>query len=125
MKSPKTRADNTLTESQFLTMLRSALRNRSRFWTPIQNTKQKARRKYTGDNKRQKWEYQCAICKEWHNDKNIQVDHIQEVGTLSSVNDLPQFVENLFCDSSNLQVLCTKCHNKKTQDYRKSKKGED
>ena len=114
--TPKTRNAGTMTESAFWSFIRSALRQKSRWWKPISQAKLAAKRKYKGPNKRQKFEYQCNVCKDWYPDKEINVDHIIPAGTLRCANDLPGFVERLFCEVDNLQVLCQGCHNKKTQD---------
>ena len=111
----KTRASNTMTEAAFWSYIRSALRNKSRYWPPIKQVKQASRRPYKGENKRQKFEYQCNLCKEWYAEKHINVDHIVGAGALNCYNDLPGFVERLFCEADNLQVLCESCHNQKTQ----------
>ena len=116
VKKDKPRNSGTMTESAFWSFIRSALRQKSRWWKPIAECKAKAKRKYSGPNKRQKFEYQCNQCKGWFSDKNINVDHIIPAGTLTNANDLPGFVERLFCEVDNLQVLCTSCHNKKTKD---------
>jgi 5-methylcytosine-specific restriction endonuclease McrA len=112
---PKTRGAGTLTESAFWSMIRSALRQKSRWWKPIQLCKQKARRNYKGSNKRQKYEYKCAICEGWFPDKNIEVDHINPAGSLKCGDDLKGFVERLFCEIDNLRVLCKPCHIKITK----------
>lgn len=114
-KVARTRAAGTLTESAFWSMIRSVLRNKSRFWEPIKVCKMNARRKYTGSRKQQKWEYQCNQCKQWFPDKEINVDHIRPAGQLRDASDLPQFVETLFCEVENLQVLCASCHDLKTK----------
>jgi 5-methylcytosine-specific restriction endonuclease McrA len=119
--APKTRNAGTMTDAAFWSFIRSALRQKSRFWKPISQAKAKAKRAYKGPLKRQKFEYQCAVCLKWFPDKEINVDHITPAGTLRCANDLPGFVERLFCEIDNLQVLCETCHNKKTQDE-KSKK---
>jgi 5-methylcytosine-specific restriction endonuclease McrA len=111
----KTRNAGTMTESAFWSFIRSALRQKSRWWKPITQTKMKSRRAYKGPNKRQKFEYQCVHCEKWFPEKKINVDHIHPAGSLNCANDLPGFVERLFCESDNLQVLCEKCHNTKTQ----------
>ncbi len=109
-KAIKTRNMGKWTESQFWGFIRSSLRQKSRWWLPILECKKRARRPYKGLNKRQKWEVQCNKCKNWFMDKNCNVDHIIPVGTLKCAEDLPLFVENLFCDINNLQVLCSDCH---------------
>lgn len=110
---PKTRNAGTMTEAAFWSMIRSALRKRSMYWKPINNAKNEAKRPYKGDNPRLKWEYQCKKCKKWFPAKNIEIDHIKEVGSLKSGDDLKGFVERLFAENG-FQVLCKKCHNKKT-----------
>jgi 5-methylcytosine-specific restriction endonuclease McrA len=120
--APKTRNSGTLTESAFWSFIRSALRQKSRWWKPVSECKQKVKRAYKGTNKRQKFEYQCNHCKNWYAEKNINVDHIIPAGTLTCANDLPGFVERLFCEVDNMQCLCTECHNIKTQNERKNKR---
>jgi 5-methylcytosine-specific restriction endonuclease McrA len=114
-QTPKTRNAGTMTESAFWSFIRSALRQKSRWWKPIAQAKAKAKRAYKGPLKRQKFEYQCAECLNWFPDKKINVDHRIPAGTLRCADDLPGFVERLFCEVDNLQVLCTTCHDKKTQ----------
>ena len=112
---PKTRNAGTMTESAFWSFIRSALRQKSRWWKPITECKMKARRTYKGPNKRQKFEYLCNSCKTWFPDKQINVDHIVGAGSLNCGQDLPGFVDRLFCEQDNLQVLCTTCHDHKTK----------
>lgn len=120
----KTRNAGTMTESAFWSFIRSALRRKSMYWKPITQCKNNARRPYTGANKRQKWEYQCAKCKKWFDGKKTVVDHITPAGTLTCAEDLPKFVEGLFCEAENLQCLCKGCHDKKTiEDNKKTKSG--
>ena len=113
--APKTRNAGTMSESAFWTFIRSALRQKSRWWKPITECKLKARRPYKGVNRRQKFEYQCNTCKKWFPDKEINVDHIVGAGSLNCSADLSGFVDRLFCEQDNLQVLCETCHNTKTQ----------
>lgn len=105
----------TMTSAMFWSMIRSALRQKSRWWKPIALAKAKARRKYKGPSKRQKWEYQCNECKGWFAEKNVNVDHICPAGSLKSAQQLPGFVERLFCEVDGLQVLCSDCHTEKTK----------
>ena len=119
--APKTRNNATMTESAFWSFIRSGLRQKSRWWKPITQCKLNAKRPYKGPNKRQKFEYQCNGCKKWYAEKNINVDHIHPAGSLNCANDLPGFVERLFCETDNLQVLCSDCHNTKTQNEKNGK----
>ena len=111
----KTRNAGTMSESAFWAFIRSALRQKSRWWKPVTQCKQNAKRLYKGSNKRQKFEYQCNKCKKWFPDKQINVDHITPAGELNKADDLPGFVERLFVEQSGLQVLCSNCHNEKSK----------
>ena len=111
----KTRNAGTMSESAFWAFIRSALRQKSRWWKPITQCKQNAKRPYKGLNKRQKFEYQCNKCKKWFPDKQINIDHILPAGELNKADDLPGFVERLFVEVEGLQCLCQNCHNEKTK----------
>lgn len=64
--------------------------------------------------------YQCAICGCWHRAKNSSVDHkIPVVDPIIGFVDWNTFVSRLFCGIEGLQVLCDKCHDKKTAEERK------
>jgi len=107
---PRTRAGGEWTEAAFWGWLRSGLRQMSLRWPPRKQVELAARRRYNGTNKRRTWEYLCAACGSWFAGKEIQVDHIEEIGTLKAFSDLPQFCERLFCEKSDLRVLCDNCH---------------
>jgi len=117
-KVEKTRAGGTWSEAKYFGFLRSGLRRMSARWPVKYQVMEEARRKYKGPDKRTKWEYQCNSCKGWFKTKDVQVDHIVPAGSLKTFDDLPRFVSTLFCEKENLQVLCTTCHNKKTQEER-------
>jgi 5-methylcytosine-specific restriction endonuclease McrA len=117
----RTRNAGTMTESAFWSMIRSALRQKSRWWKPVSKRKEESRRAYKGINKRQKWEYQCNKCKDWFKSDEVNIDHIEPAGSLNCSNDLPSFVDTLFCEVDNLQTLCKVCHDEKTQLERKLK----
>lgn len=107
----KTRAGGEWSEAKFFGFVRSALRNASRRWPPIvRHAMHAARRAYSGPNKRQKWEYQCAECQQWHMAKEVHVDHITPCGSLKSFDDLQGFAERLFVEADGLRVLCHECH---------------
>jgi len=114
-KVVKNRNAGTFTEAQFWMFIRNSLRRRSIVWKPITQCREKAKRRYTGPNKRQKYEYLCNACKKYFKGTEIHVDHVIPVGSLSHASDLPHFVETLFCEEDNLQCLCSKCHDEKTK----------
>lgn len=118
----KTRNAGTMSESAFWSFIRSGLRQKSRWWKPITQCKQLAKRVYKGPNKRQKFEYQCNECKNWFMEKNINVDHAIPVGALNCAEDLPGFVNRLFCEVDNLQILCSSCHDIKTKKENEDRK---
>ena len=97
-------------EAKFWSFVRSGLRSKANRWPPKFDVLAEAKRVYTGENKRQKYEYLCALCNNYHPQKNIEVDHIVPCGSLSSYEDLPGFVERLFCAKEGLRVVCKDCH---------------
>jgi 5-methylcytosine-specific restriction endonuclease McrA len=115
----KNKAGNTWTTARYFSFIRSALR---RAWTkyPVRyQVMEAARKPYTGKDKRTKWVYECAACHNLFKSTEVNVDHITPAGTLTKYSDLPKFVQNLFCEQDNLQVLCKACHDVKTKEERK------
>jgi len=111
-RAPKPFADGTLTNAAFFGMLRSALRNKSRFFITIKNCRNRARVPYKGPNKRRKWLYKCEMCSELFDSKQVNIHHKIDCGTLRSFDDLPGFTKRLFCDSIDLMTICNDCHDK-------------
>ena len=114
-KVDKPRNAGTMSEVQFFQWIRQVLRKASIYWKPISQVRKEAQVPYKGPNKRQKFEYECNSCHKWFPDKKINVDHIVGAGSLNCSNDLPGFVDRLFCEQDNLQVLCETCHDAKTK----------
>lgn len=79
-------------------------------WRPIYQALNAARRPSRSENKRLRWEYQCAVCKEYYARKQVEVDHNPPVGSLRCAEDLPGFVSRLFCEADGLRILCETCH---------------
>lgn len=110
-KAPLVRCSGTMTEAQYLSWIRSALRSKSLRWPPRAEALKLARRAYKGPNRLQKWEYQCSICKEWHLGKNVIVDHFPvSAGSILHTDDIGPFANNLYCEVENLRVLDKVCH---------------
>jgi hypothetical protein len=100
-----------MTDAEFWSFIRSALRQKSRYWKPIQEVKKQNRRNYVGIDKRRKFEYQCNECKQWYCEKEIEVDHVIECGSLKNYEDVGGFIKRLFCETEGLRVICKNCHN--------------
>jgi hypothetical protein len=113
------------TNAQFFSLIRSKLRELSRWWPPINQCRIKSRRPYKGLNKRQKYEYLCNLCGNYFPDKEVSIDHIIPVGTLTKFEDLPEFCKNLFCEVDGLQCVCNICHDNKTALERLNRKPKD
>ena len=57
----------------------------------------------------------CAECRNDFPAKEVQVDHINPVVGVNGFTTWDSYIENLFCDEENLQVLCLECHGRKTK----------
>ena len=60
--------------------------------------------------------YKCAKCKKEFTSKDVQVDHINPIGFDKTWDE---FIDKLFCEKENLQVLCVPCHKKKSKEEQK------
>lgn len=118
-QKPRPKGGGRYTESQFFSFIRSGLRSKFHRWPPKWDTLEKAKIKSRA--KRYKWKYKCEICKKYYPKKEVQVDHIIPCGSLKSFDELPQFVERLFCEENELRVLCKPCHTKVTKEERDAK----
>ena len=115
----KPRCGGRLTEAGYWGLLRGALRRQSMYWKVRGDCLDAAKVPYTGDNKRRRVSFVCAICKERFKRDDVQVDHIVPAGSLKTYDDVKGFVERLLCEIDNLQVLCKPCHNVKTKEEKK------
>lgn len=122
MAVERKRAGGTWSESRYFSFIRSALRRASSKYPVKWQVLNDAKRPYIGNDKRSKWEYECNSCKGWFKTKDVQVDHIVPAGSLKTYKDLAGFTERLFCEADNLQVLCTTCHDIKTQQEKQDAK---
>lgn len=106
----RTRNGGSETESMHMGKIRSALRNISRWWKPLQMAlKASSTTAYVG--RRKQVAYLCASCNRLHSRKNVEVNHIIPAGSLKTYEDLPAFCRRLFVeDISQLEVLCKECH---------------
>ena len=107
--------DGEWTVGRFRGFITSLLRSGTRRWPPkyrvlnaAKTTKKK--NKLTG---RVAQHYECNACKKDFPKKQVQVDHIQPIHHTRD-ESWDSFINMLFCNSDNLQVLCVVCHKVKT-----------
>jgi 5-methylcytosine-specific restriction endonuclease McrA len=117
---PKTRCNGQWTEARYRSFVQSLLRQGTRKWAPINETKKQARvaRGF----------YRCAGCKEdvpltvkegRKKSQNIFVDHINPVvDPEMGFTTWDDYIEGMFSEMDNLQVLCKKCHDIKSANER-------
>lgn len=85
-----------------------ALRKASRWW--VYKTKARIAAKVSPGI------YKCAGCNESYSEKETQVDHIAPIVPVKSgFTTWDDYINRLFCDINNLQILCLTCHESKTQ----------
>ena len=117
------RNGGTMTESQYFSKIRSILRSGFRYWKPMQLALEASSRPSESTNKRIKKEYQCNHCKQWFKRADVEIDHIEEAGSLNNYDDIVPFIQRLTKEHiSSYQILCKPDHKIKTDDFRKSKK---
>jgi uncharacterized Zn ribbon protein len=111
MSAEKIRNNGTMTEAQFLSWIRSALRSKTLQWLPRKQCLDNAKRPYKGANKLQKWEYQCALCKQWWKLKEVEADHYpKDAGSIPNIQAVGEFCNNLFVEVDGWRCLCKGCH---------------
>lgn len=87
--------------------VKNALRRASYRWSARSEALKKARVN-RGD-------YCCNSCKQIFIRKEVQLDHIiPAINPLTGFVSFDEYIDRLFCDESNFQVLCIICHKKKT-----------
>jgi len=116
MAGEKTRCGGRWTEAQFRSFVKGNLRRATLKWAPIHECTKNAKE---GRN-----EYRCAGCGELvpstvkvdgKRVKNIHVDHINPVvDPAVGFTTWDDVIEGLFSELDNLQLLCTACHDVKT-----------
>lgn len=59
--------------------------------------------------------YQCNSCNGRFTNKEIKVDHVLPIVEVKNgFTTWDSYINNLFCDVSGLQILCSTCHNSKS-----------
>jgi 5-methylcytosine-specific restriction endonuclease McrA len=67
--------------------------------------------------------YKCAACGDMFKQADVQVDHIDPVVSVEGgFIDWNIYIKRMYCEVDGFQVLCSQCHNVKTQNERKKRK---
>ena len=113
----RTRCGGTWTEARYFGFIRSALRA-AFIKYPVKSHVKASVKEMTDDGAR----WRGASCDGLFLSKDTQVDHIVPCGSLRTYDDLPGFVERMFCEAEGFQVLCKACHQDKTNAERAARK---
>ena len=117
---PLVKCDGKWTAAKFNSFIKNNLRSATRKWEPIQKCKKRA---HVG-----RGEYRCDGCGQVvpptvvdettrKRVKNIFVDHIEPIiDPAVGFTTWDECIERMFCDSSNLQLLCKACHSVKSHE---------
>jgi len=113
------------TEGRYRAFVTSVLRSGFRRWPPKYKALAAA---YVGilknkKTKRDAKHYKCAACKKNFPSTAVQVDHIAPVVPPAGFDSWDSYIERLFCEEGNLQVLCKPCHKVKSGTERKERSG--
>jgi len=112
------------TEGRRKSFITSVLRSGYRRWPPKYETLKEAQagKKENAKTKRIAMHYTCNSCKEDFPAKEVQVDHIEPVvDSKQGFKTWDVFIDRLYCDKENLQVLCKSCHSSKTLTEKKER----
>ena len=102
------------TEARFNSFVTSALRAAFRRWQPKYTTLKRSfvESRINPKSGRIAKHYRCNACGNSFPQLQVQIDHVEPIGRGLSWN---KFIERLFCEAENLQVLCKVCHKEKTK----------
>lgn len=121
----KKRNSGEWTEARFKSFVTSALRAASRRWPPKYKALKEAfaGRKVNAKTGKLAMHYTCAKCKKLFVAADVQVDHIEPVvDPKKGFVSWDSFIERMFCEMENLQVLCKADHKVKTDQEKRERK---
>lgn len=113
------------TEARFKSFVTSALRAASRRWPPKYKALKEAfvGRKVNAKTGKLAMHYKCAECKQLFVAADVQVDHIKPVvDPKKGFVSWDDFINRIFCEIENLQVLCKADHKVKTDQEKLERK---
>lgn len=122
--TPKVRNGGDWTEGRYRSFVTSAIRGAFRRWPPKFKVLKNAQttKKINKSSGKMAMHYKCAVCKKQFTSTNVQVDHILPVvDPETGFVDWDTFIDRMFCEEENLQVVCKPCHLKKSKEERKKR----
>ena len=105
------------TQGRFKGFITSALRTATQRWPPKFEALKTAflGRKINEKTGKLAQHFECAKCKKAFVSKDVQVDHKKPVvDPKKGFENWETYIDRLFCEVTNLQVLCKPCHKVKT-----------
>lgn len=114
------KCDGAWTQAKFNSFIKNNLRSASRKWAPIQRCRKRANIS--------RGLYKCELCgnevpptvmdqEKRKRVKNIFVDHIVPIiDPAVGFTTWDECIDRMFCDSSNLQLVCKDCHSEKSKE---------
>lgn len=108
-----------VTEKNYLSKVRSALRGLSMSWWLKHKYLESIKIQYTGPDKRIKYLYPCEMCLEQIVRGKGEVNHRVPCGKLESKEQIVQYIIKMFVDEKGWQFLCKPCHLSITNEQRK------
>lgn len=113
------------TEARFKSFVTSALRAASRRWPPKYKALKEAfaGRKVNAKTGKLAMHYTCAACKKLYVATDVQVDHIKPVvDPKKGFVSWDVYINRMFCEIEDLQVMCKPCHKIKTDQEKLERK---
>lgn len=113
------------TEARFKSFVTSALRAASRRWPPKYKALKEAfiGKQVNAKTGKMAMHYKCAECKKLYVAADVQVDHILPVvDPKKGFVSWDSFIDRIFCEIENLQVMCKPCHKIKTDQEKLERK---
>lgn len=124
-KTPPHKNNPKITEAKFRSMIVSALRNASRWWSPALEAKKDAcvGVRVNKRTKKRAKHYKCAKCNGLFPDKEIDIDHKIPVVPVEGIKSYDEYIDRLFGCKDDYQILCKDpCHKEKTLKEKQLKK---
>jgi len=122
---PKQRNGGEWTEARFKSFVTSALRAASRRW-PVKFKALKTAfvgRQVNAKTGKMAMHYRCASCANVFVAADVQVDHIHPVvDTQQGFVSWDVYIDRMFCELDNYQILCKQCHKVKSDAEKQERK---